>query len=575
MDLRCFFVYLFQVMKPKANTGLCFTQVMMLLMITAFPQGLRGQATHLVHPSTYVVGVPFPVVLEMELASLFSNVSNGTEILLWQDDQSNGLVQSEIKHGRTSAILNEAFTGTVTLDGLGVSSAVSAESTGIVSHSGAILTDEIWLAGSVHHITGDLSIGTGVTLTIDSGVWVIINGLYNIVIDGSMIVSGESDHPVTLSASTGMQWGGIIVNENGYLNASNAFMIGGGADQSLAFGHSDSQAVVKVENGSATLNQVYLLDNVGKGIGASGGSIQFHDGLIQRCDMGGEFHAAFAQISRSHILDIPNDDGIEVDDDNDGLYFNGVVSGGSGPSLLDSCVFHTGKDDGIDHNGANLNISSCVIANFENEGIAASNGYSISVYNTLVRNCEQGIEAGYGFPQVELDHCVMFDNEIGLRFGDWYDWGCAGQITCTNSIMSGNIDNILNFDVLSNGPVANAIDVSYSLTNDGDYDAELGCLAGAPLFSSSFQLENGSIGIGAADDNSNMGLVGSSPTGIEPVPYHSEYKVTNGRFTVTSVLGSTVMRSAYKQDLIVLAPGLYVLTSLDIPGRSTKISIVR
>ena len=534
-----------------------------------------GQTPRLIHPTTYIPNTPFPVVVEMGLNNFVSTVHNEVDSLHWQDNANADVIGLELKHGRTSALITNGFTGDLELEWIGEMATISAESGPVADHFGTIGNNETWQASSVHHITGDLTVAAGITLIIEPATWVIFDGLFNLTVDGILQINGTENNPVCLIGNgQATEWGGLVVN--GILHTDHVFMIGGGADTSLAFGHSESQSVIKVENGDALLNRTYLLDNAGKGIGASGGSIQFTNGLIQRCDMGGEFHSAYADIRKSHILDTPNADANEVDDDNDGMYFNGVSPLVSGPSRVDSCVFHTGKDDGIDHNGAFLIVLGSIISDFDNEGIAASNANAISIYNTLVKHCEQGIEAGYGSPQVSVDHCVMYGNGIGLRFGDWYDWGCSGQINCTNSIMANNADNIHNFDVLANGPVANAIDVSYSLTNDADFDGETGCLTGAPLFSQSFHLESGSVGVGAADDSSNMGLVGQTITGIEEFDEAIDrMEILNGRFSIWTLTGRLVSPSATKIDLDGLENGMYFLRSVDDQKRSLKLVVAK
>lgn len=204
----------------------------------------------------------------------------------------------------------------------------------------------------------------------------------------------------------------------------------GGNDASLAYGHSGSQATIKSDGGNVRLNNCFIFDCQGKGIGAQNGFLEFVDGGISRCDMGGEFAGSRGIILGSHILDIPNNDGIFQDDDNDAFYFSGV----NDTSVVDSCVFMQGKDDAMDHNGAILGVKNCWIEGFENEGIAASNQNSVTVFNLLFKHCKLGIETGYSSPSVTVNHCVLVENEYGLRFGDWYDWGCSGSI-CTNSIM--------------------------------------------------------------------------------------------------------------------------------------------
>jgi len=242
------------------------------------------------------------------------------------------------------------------------------------------------------------------------------------------------------------------------------------------------------------------------------------------------------KITDTWYIDIPDGDGLIADDDNDAGYFYGIHPEIPGPSMLTNCFFVTGEDDGIDHNGANINIENCWIEDFIHEGIAASNSNDLKVFNTLVKNCGQAIEAGYGTPQVTVDHCTLVENDVGIRFGDSYNWGCEGQMIVTNSILFANADNIKNYDVLTQGPVEGAIDISYSLTNDPEYDNSPGCLQGTPEFDAYYLLLQGSVGIGLANDGSNLGLVDLSmhvQNGIKFLEYSIHPNPFTGQFFIS------------------------------------------
>jgi hypothetical protein len=100
------------------------------------------------------------------------------------------------------------------------------------------------------------------------------------------------------------------------------------------------------------------------------------------------------------------------------------------------------------------------------------------------------------------------ENEIGIRFGDSYDWGCNGILTVTNSIVTGNsLDNIRNYDLLLGGPQVGAISVTYSIANQPDYDDGEGCMTGVPRFTSDYRLQTDSPGSNAASDSLDMGLL--------------------------------------------------------------------
>ncbi len=366
---------------------------------------------------------------------------------------------------------------------------------------------EIWDDQFDRHINANLEVAAGEELQIKSGVRVLLDSKVSIIINGILSVEGTKAQPVLfISKDWASPWGGLEIN-NSIAVFSFCFFINAGADARRAFGHSASQPVLKANNAEVSLSNCYLFDNVGKALGASRGRLVLDNCLIARCDTGGEFHYSTVTITNTYVLDIPNDDGVFVDDDNDGFYFADISSESNEPSRVENCFFITGKDDAIDHNKAKLEIKDCWLEDFMHEGVAGSNGNWVQIYNTVVKNCEQGIEAGYGTPSVFVDHCVLVDNDIGLRFGDSYDWGCSGKMIVENTIVFDNKDNIYNFDLKTQSPVDSGIVISYSMTNDPEYDSSAFCIAGVPDFDKDYYLTPQSPGKGMAKDGTDMGRV--------------------------------------------------------------------
>ena len=332
--------------------------------------------------------------------------------------------------------------------------------------------------------------------------------LVSLIIEGTIECTGLEDAPVLFtSVAAGQPWGEID-HQSATGQYSYTFFTNGGGDLSKPFGHSDSQPVIGGSNCNLTLDHVYIIDNPGKAMGLNQSVLNMQHSLISRCDTGGELAQTLVNLNNTYYLDMPNGDDFDSDDDNDCLYLLSPWSGGSGMSIIENCVFASGKDDGIDHNKANVYVNDCVIEDFDNEGIACSNENYIEIHNTLILGWEQGIEAGYGNPAVMVDHCTLIGNETGLRFGDWYDWGCSGTMTVKNTVVYNSaLHNVLNFDVLSKGPVLGAISLTYSMVNQTEYDSCLGCVTGVPVFSGDFLLSDDSPGIGGPDDGSDMGIL--------------------------------------------------------------------
>jgi len=131
------------------------------------------------------------------------------------------------------------------------------------------------------------------------------------------------------------------------------------------------------------------------------------------------------------------------------------------------------------------------------------------VFNTVVRGCEQGIEAGYGEPTVEVDHCVVVDNGVGLRFGDSYDTGSRGKMVVTNTVLFNNGDNIYNHDLQVQAAVEGGITTRYSMTNDLDFDSSPFCITGVPSFDAGFRLLPDSPGAEMGSEGIDIGLSGA------------------------------------------------------------------
>ncbi|MEA1878424.1 MAG: CotH kinase family protein, partial [Bacteroidota bacterium] len=360
---------------------------------------------------------------------------------------------------------------------------------------------------TVYRIIGDILIPDGVTLHASPGSIVLIAESGNILVEGNISLEGSKEQAVVFkSIKNNSYWGGIeLINATDTSQFMYCFFLQGGNNPNKVFGHSNSQAVIMANRSNLDIYGSCFVDNPGKALGSKESYINITNCIIARCDTGGEFVNSVVSIANTSVLEIPDNDGIIDDDDNDGFYFSGVHPSNES-SLITACIFTTGEDDGIDHNGAKIRVENCRIEDFYHEGIACSNNNWVEVFSTLIMNCDQGIEAGYGSPNVLVDHCVILNCNTGYRFGDSYDWGCSGKLIITNSIAHNNSDNFMNFDVSSGGKVENAIDVTFTITNDTEYDTYLGCISAVPEFDELFFLQAGSPGTGKGSDRTNLGL---------------------------------------------------------------------
>ena len=411
--------------------------------------------------------------------------------------------------GSTSIVLKDTPGGTLSLETTSGSRVVSlVDSFPVEEYSGQLKPGlHTWNRSKDRYVPRELIVPTGTTLVVEKGTRILLGTGADVVVHGRIEAKGTLEQPVVyMSSNWRKPWGGIEIVE-GQAEFTHSFFLNGGANQKKVFGHSNSQPVVMARRADVHLTACYFLDNPGKALGGWESQVSVDRCLITRCDTGGEFKNSVATIANTHVIDIPNGDGVLVDDDNDGFYFNSVYPHAHRPSLVRDSFVITGKDDAIDHNGAILEIRNCWLEGFAHEGVAASNDNWVKIYNTVIRGCEQGIEAGYGRPRVLVDHCVVVENGVGLRFGDSYDWGSEGHMLVSNSIIFNNTDNILNHDLKTGNAIQGAIVVSHSLVGDSGLDSSATVWNAVPLFDENYRLLPSSPGIGRAVDGTDVGLV--------------------------------------------------------------------
>lgn len=458
----------------------------------------------LLTPASAVAGAPLPIVVHAinENGSLNESV-NGLLAL-----ETTGDVQLE-----AADVLLRRGVGSITTDWSGTAGHVAIAGTRLSEIRTAAATptalqgvvgDQTWDGESVTEVLGDLTIEGD--LLVEAGAWVLLDDEVNIDVLGTTTITGTPERPVVFAPSDAA-WGGLSFGDTAHLD--NAFFIGGGADASREFGHSNSQPVLFGEGVTVELVGCVVQDAVGKAMGGRRGAWTIETTLVTRTDTGGEFEFCSVTVEESHYFDFPQIDPAPRDDDNDAIYLLGDPDDPEPPPILiRGSTFASGADDGIDHNGSTVRIEGSWVEGFDNECIAASAGGSVFVSDTALVGCAQGLEAGYGSPAVIGEHLLIIENDIGLRFGDSYERNYRGTLAVSASVIAGNRDRgVWNWMFGAEAPAEGRVSVSDSILDVDEAEGGSGNVIATPVLTDQLLLAPDSPGVGIASDGSDPGLL--------------------------------------------------------------------
>ncbi len=326
-------------------------------------------------------------------------------------------------------------------------------------------------------VTEDLVVASGDKLVWAAGTRVMIAAGVTVKIEGRLEVRGTADEPVLVTSATSNPWGTIEVS--GELVANHTWFTSGGAGAPRFGGHSASNPVVAVIDGSFDMVGGGITDNVGKAIHAQGGQVSLDGVLIARCDTGGEYVESVLRMVDSHVVEIPDGDGVAEDDDNDGSYFRlaRMQNGQPVASEIIGSVFAAGEDDGIDHNGGFVILRESIVEGFRHEGVAASDGGRMGVVSSLVKGAAHGVEVGYGAPEVVVQGSTVTGSKVGLQWGDEYEWEAKGSLRVEYSVVTGNEKDIVTADPQQGEAPEGSVAITCSAVGEGAASLDAGqCL---------------------------------------------------------------------------------------------------
>jgi len=315
--------------------------------------------------------------------------------------------------------------------------------------SGNINSNTDWGSNARIHIDGALTIGSSATLTIGPGSIIKVGPDLEIAVNGSIVVNGTTTNPVVFTAQDrNVPWGGFLFEASTSTGDFNeTIMTASGADSNWfsnnpghGGSHRGEQCLLYLSNGAnVTLTDCYLVDNHGQAGHGESSYLTMTGCLVQKFITAGQYNSGAVILNDTALIEFPSYDVPFADNDNDALYLTG------GAHYLTDCLIGWVLDDGIDAgSGAagSVTVDNCWFESCYHEAMAWSDSRVADITDTVTLNCGQGIECGFGAPDVTADRCFSTANAVGARFGDNYDWSYHGFLTVSNSLLLYNVRDV-------------------------------------------------------------------------------------------------------------------------------------
>ncbi len=315
--------------------------------------------------------------------------------------------------------------------------------------SGAINTDSNWGEKARIHITGQLSVASGVTLTMGAGSVVTVDPDLEIMVWGKIVVNGTLADPVVFTAPDRSEpWGGFVFESGSQGDFTGTFFTASGADSSWfdnnsgrGSSHRHEQCLFYLgQNVELELTDCYVLETPGQLAHGENARLTLSDCLVQKMVTCGQYNGGQLTATNCEFIEFPSATAGFVDGDNDAFYLNG------GPHTFTGCLIGWTLDDGIDAGqgaeGAVI-VDNCWFESCYHEAMAWSSGPRYAtVTDTVAMNCGQAIECGYDDPFIDADNCFFTANLVGARFGDNYARSFDGFLDVQNSLLLFNYRDV-------------------------------------------------------------------------------------------------------------------------------------
>ncbi|MGQ9589984.1 MAG: hypothetical protein ACUVYA_06785 [Planctomycetota bacterium] len=414
----------------------------------------EGARLVFVAPARYPAGLAIPAAARVEDAAGERRGVNG-EVALPELGGKAIKILRGIGAASLPALAPGAYDCTPRMGPLATSKRIEIEeTTAWTDVSGTIASDAAWPEDARIRVTGDLTVPSGVTLTVGAGAVVALAGGADLRINGHLVVAGTLERPVAfVPESPTAPWGGFIFKGSSSRGEiAGALLTGACAnprwfDENPESGatHLPHQALLYMSQATVAVTDSFFFDSKGQAGHGESASFTFTRSLFQRFLTGGEYNGGSIRLDRSAVIEFPLAEAPFQDDDGDAFYLTG------GTHSVTDCLIGWAHDDGLDSGsssaGSTLTIRNCWFESCFHEGLAFSGGSSSNprrpdIRDTVILNSGQGIEAGWDYPMVVAERVLSTANAVGARLGDNYGWDYYGRLEIADSLLLYNLRDV-------------------------------------------------------------------------------------------------------------------------------------
>jgi hypothetical protein len=345
----------------------------------------------LVVPDSYLPGKPFLVqVRAMRNGQVQRDLWDGV-VALTADraDVTLSSGQVTLRNGWGSVLVTPTgagataaapFTLTASMGGKIASRALTSLAAAPVTTVSGTLPGASTTWSGVVRVTGNVTVPTGHTLTIQPGTVVLVDGVASgtagivILVNGKLQSLGTAADPVTVTAfDPALPWGGFRFANAQASTFQYTFISRAGNTAGL--GHTGTGPAVRTTNSPVTFDHSAITDNVGKAGDMTGASLAFLDSEISRSRMGPEVYGASLLMDGSWVFDNRGPD------DGDGIYLH---TQGAGQTItLRGGMIGAVDDDAIDTLGATVTIDGVIVRDAKDKGVSVLDGV-VTIKNSLL-----------------------------------------------------------------------------------------------------------------------------------------------------------------------------------------------